>query len=52
MMDDQSKARTPDLRKGIVIFIALLAVIVGFGVYLYQQAEALDRQYDKVEQAL
>ena len=51
MASNESDNQTPDLRKGVVIFIVLLAVIVGLGVYLYQQAEGLDDQYDRVEQA-
>ena len=51
MADERTTDQTPDLRKGIVIFVALLAIIVGTGVYLWRQAEILDAQYDSVEQA-
>ena len=52
MADKEISNRTPDMRKGIVIFIALLAVIAGLGVYLHLQARALDSQYDRVERVL
>ena len=41
-----------DLRKGIVIFVILLAIIIAVGVYLLNQAKSLHDQYDHIEQTV
>ena len=45
----QSKTQIRSLRKGIIIFALLLASIVAIGIYLWQQSQALNQEYDRIE---
>ncbi|MCY3804611.1 MAG: hypothetical protein OXF85_01970 [Candidatus Saccharibacteria bacterium] len=39
-----------DLRKGIIVFVILLASIIATGVYLFSQTQTLHQQYDHIQQ--
>ena len=36
------------LRQGLIVYVFAMAVIVAIGIYLYQRADTLSRQYDKI----
>ena len=48
-MTEDKQAQARNLRKGVIIFSLLLAVVVAIGVYLWQQSRELGAQYDRVE---
>ena len=49
IMAEDKQAQARNLRKGVIIFSLLLAVMVAAGVYLWQQSRELGVQYDRVE---
>ena len=48
-MAEDKQAQARNLRKGVIIFSLLLAVMVVVGIYLWQQSRELGTQYDRVE---
>lgn len=49
MAENISKTQAQNFRKGMIIFIFLLAIMVAIGFYLWQQAQTLDNQYDRIK---
>ena len=47
--NEQAQIQAQNLRKGVIIFSLLLAMIVAGGIYLWQQSRELGAQYDRVE---
>ena len=52
MSEDGIKEQDQSLRKGVIIFAVLLALIIAVGIYLMQQAGDLNSQYESIEKTL
>ena len=48
MAETESKEEKQDFRKGMIVFIFFLAIIIAIGVYLWQEARVLNEQYERI----